>query len=544
MAGALVAATGIGASIVGFVTFQNQQRDNAADRLAATGQELSFVTKDIESLAVQQALGIRGLFESSVVVTKDEFDHFSAVTSGDYPTQFGFAPRVPSSMLDDFVANARLEQPDYEIRSAAGRDGDSMSPSFRWPLLYASIQPGEAGFDAGFDLASDPVIASAIGFAQARHSPVVSGFVALPGDEEEGDVVLIASVGTSENPLGVALVTLQLDELLTERASQLTEGDIQATIEEGVATSVSTGNEWRTSVSIAGRWFGLTVQAADVPSTRIPLIPLSASVLLSLLLGWFAYRARKDRDLRVRIARLQKTLAEKDRFLATVSHELRTPLTSVVGALEIMADPELTMPGHELEILVRDARDSARDLERLVEDHLTAGRLMAGALTVKRERVDLDEIVTRVIASVNLPPQIEVVAHPLGSAAGDPLRVRQVVRNVLTNAGRYAATQIEILGSVQGNQLTVTIRNDGEPVPPEIVDQLFVPFVGDGSRTRPESIGIGLAVSRDLARRMDGDLTYAYDGHYVAFKVTLSIVVDHELDSDGPAHSTTRFART
>jgi signal transduction histidine kinase len=537
--GVLVAAIGIAASIAGFIMFQSQVRDEARERLSSTGQELAFITNDIESIAEQQALGLRGLYESSVDVTKEEFDHFADVTGGDLATEFGFAPRIPASMLDEFVAKVRLTQPGYSITNSPDSEGDAISRSFRWPLLYVSKEEGGVGFDAGFELSSNPVIAAAIGAAQSTNFPVVTGFVSLPGDDEEGDVVLVSSVGPPEAPLGVGIVTLQLDELLTERAAQLTGGEVAVRLSEGLADgAVSTGDMWQTSVDIAGRWFGLTLEVVESTSYQIALVPLVVTVSLSIALGWFSYRARKDRDLRVRFAALQETLAEKDRFLATVSHELRTPLTSVVGALEMMGDPEVRMPDHDIEMLIRDARDSARDLERLVDDQLTAARLLAGALTIKRESVNLDELVTRVVASVNLPSQVKIDIHQLGSAMGDRLRVRQIVRNILTNAGRYAYSHIEIAGSTDGDHRVVSIRNDGKPVAPEIADQLFVPFVGDSSGTQPESIGIGLAVSRDLARRMGGDLVYTYEGDYVKFTMTLPTVADGDVateDSPGAA---------
>ena len=165
-----------------------------------------------------------------------------------------------------------------------------------------------------------------------------------------------------------------------------------------------------------------------------------------------------------RIAKLEQTLAEKDQFLATVSHELRTPLTAVVGMLEVINDNLENLDPDQYAALLADARDGALELERLIEDYLTAARLSAGALTIKQEVVNLDTIFGRTIARLNLPETLAVTVDPLGSCVGDSLRIRQIARNILRNAARYADHQIQVRNVGDDSFVVIEIRNDGDPV--------------------------------------------------------------------------------
>jgi hypothetical protein len=196
-------------------------------------------------------------------------------------------------------------------------------------------------------------------------------------------------------------------------------------------------------------------------------------------------------------------------------------LTAVVGILDILAADDVDLGPEERESLVSDARESAFDLERLVEDHLTAARLSAGALTVVSEIVDLDELMRSVVASLNLPSNLQVEVDRLGLCQGDRLRIRQIARNILRNGARYAVATIEVRLVQSRERVRIEFRNDGEAVSPAIVSRLFEPFVGLGQSGQPESIGLGLAISRDLARRMGGDLEYLLVEDQVCFALTL-----------------------
>jgi signal transduction histidine kinase len=196
-----------------------------------------------------------------------------------------------------------------------------------------------------------------------------------------------------------------------------------------------------------------------------------------------------------------------------------------MGALEMLNEPD-TDHGDELrQLLIRDAAAGAFELERLVEDYLTAARLSAGALTIRSTLVDLDVIVERILTTMSVPETVSVKVGGLGRVLGDAVRVKQIVRNVLLNASRYARSEIEISGRNEADRLTVEILNDGPPVATDLVGRLFDPFVKQAIPGQPGTIGLGLSVSRDLSRRMGGDLTYSYRNERVCFSFSLPVLV-------------------
>jgi signal transduction histidine kinase len=527
--------------IVGSVSVHTQLAERAnqemAERLADAGEELVRVTEDLETIAVGQVLATRGLFESSAVVTRNEFEHFVAVIGEPLDNGVAYAPLLRLEDLHSFEVRARTSQPEYAI-TGIGPSPDPDADGLLWPILYRSDESG--GFPAGFDFGSHPSILEAIDAALLAERPVASGFVQVPGDDFEGDLVIVAPIKIAGEPMGVAALTLRLDELLASRVEDLLGSPlavkvIEADSEEVAALGWVEGS-WRRTLQIADQRIVLILEPTAFSSPGWSTVDwfLLLGIATSALAGWLVRAGSRRRDMARELALLQKTITEKDRFLASVSHELRTPLTSVVGNLEILGGNSFPITETDRRILVKDARDSALDLERLVEDHLTAARLSSGVLTIKSEVVDLDAVVSRIVDHLNLPNRIEVRCGELGSCMGDSLRIRQIVRNILRNAGSHALSEIEIRTVRKEGRLTLEILNDGEPVSSAILDKLFQPFAGASSPGQPESIGLGLAISRDLARRMGGDLFHSHRGTRVCFSLELKTapVVEESAGAD------------
>ena len=165
--------------------------------------------------------------------------------------------------------------------------------------------------------------------------------------------------------------------------------------------------------------------------------------------------------MRRRLKVLETTIAEKDNFLASVSHAIRTPMTSIVGALELLNDQRLPLEEGTRTDLLRDARISALDLEHLTENYLTGARVASGALTVKSTVVDLDLLTSRVLDSLDIPKRIVVTVEQLGKCQGDVLRIHQIIRNVLRNAGQHALSSIVVRVRLSHPFVVLQISNDG-----------------------------------------------------------------------------------
>jgi signal transduction histidine kinase len=107
-------------------------------------------------------------------------------------------------------------------------------------------------------------------------------------------------------------------------------------------------------------------------------------------------------------------------------------------------------------------------------------------------------------------------------ASADPMRLRQIVRNLITNALRYGGPHSWVEIARREDQVEVRVCDDGEGVPPESLEEIFQPYGrGSGGQANPQSVGLGLSVSLQLARLMGGDLVYRrVDGH-TCFVVSL-----------------------
>lgn len=494
-----IAIIGIALSVFMFIRTGNVERELARETLAGTGEELMRVVTDLGALARNQAVALKGLFESSVNVTPEEFDHFADVISG-----------APVSSL--LIAVGTLAPDSGELT---------------WPVLYETSS--SVVFGAGFDLATREELSEAIDRSMLSEAPIAAGFIDMPGNAEAGDLALVSSITRPNGELLAGLVIVEIDEAVRRRVGLLLDGGATSLIRVAspgeAPVSMSTADRWVGSVTLGGQAVIFELTAVDLgdrfgsTSDWLALLGIVTSALLAVL----AYNLMNRRSATRRIAKLEQTLAEKDQFLATVSHELRTPLTAVVGMLEVINDNLENLDSDQYAVLLGDARDGALELERLIEDYLTAARLSAGALTIKQEAVNLDTIFGRTIARLNLPQTLTVTVDPLGSCVGDSLRIRQIARNILRNAARYADHQIQVRNVGDDSFVEIEIRNDGEPVAQDLLEKLFEPFGGSPAPGRTEPIGLGLSVSRGLARRMGGDLRYSVDGQWTVFSVVLPI---------------------
>ncbi|MGZ8378222.1 MAG: ATP-binding protein [Gemmatirosa sp.] len=244
--------------------------------------------------------------------------------------------------------------------------------------------------------------------------------------------------------------------------------------------------------------------------------------------------ARESADLARRAADEARATAEvaaraKSDFLATMSHELRTPINAVTGYAQLL---ELGVAGPVTEAqrgYLDRVLTSSRHLLGLVDDVLDLARLESGRMVIERVPGTVGPLTAgalALIASQAAARGVRVVEPAPDTDArfvGDEHRVRQILVNLLTNAVKFTpaggTVTVDITSDVPtgatgpragaGPWVTIEVRDTGVGIPRALHDAVFEPFVqGDGSRTRTVGgTGLGLAVSRGLARLMGGDLT-------------------------------------
>lgn len=214
-------------------------------------------------------------------------------------------------------------------------------------------------------------------------------------------------------------------------------------------------------------------------------------------------------------------LAEKDRFVASVSHELRTPLTAVVGLAHTLVEQTELSEAERQEFLATIVQQS-EEVAAIVDDLLVAARAGTGHLRLVVGEVNLQSELVAV-----LPPDFQVTnADQQATALGDPIRVRQILRNLVSNAVRYGGPRRRVCLSRRGAMAIVEVCDDGEPIPSHLVDAIFTAYGRAHDRPgRTDSVGLGLTVSRQLARMMGGDVTYSHNGEWACFQLVLPLSV-------------------
>ena len=222
---------------------------------------------------------------------------------------------------------------------------------------------------------------------------------------------------------------------------------------------------------------------------------------------------------------LEHLLRSKDEFIASVAHELRTPLAAVVGFSEVLHDGWDEMTDEEAYELLAHVRRESVEVANIVEDLLVAARADLGRIRVDSIPVDLVRETTDALESWRQGELSHVdVVGSAPAVSGDPARVRQIVRNLLTNAVKYGGSDIHVDVGVDGGRGYVEVSDDGPGVSVERIDEIFEPYVRAHTREgTTASLGLGLAIARRLAQAMGGDLAYERSDGRTRFRLSLGL---------------------
>ncbi|GAC1418225.1 MAG: hypothetical protein NVSMB5_09510 [Candidatus Velthaea sp.] len=213
-------------------------------------------------------------------------------------------------------------------------------------------------------------------------------------------------------------------------------------------------------------------------------------------------------------------------LVAMVAHEIRAPLAAIRGAASLLDEYDGQLDRARRHELLTVALDASHQLARLIDDLLLVSRIAGGRLRVESAEVDLVALV-RDASAAELTRQISVVAQEdLPNVCGDPLRVRQVATNLLTNALAHASDQSIVIVSIaaEDDGVRTTIFNEGRGIAPEEQSKLFLPFA-DLSERRVDSTGLGLYIAKELVDAMGGEIGFeTQPGYNAVFWFTLPAV--------------------
>ena len=207
----------------------------------------------------------------------------------------------------------------------------------------------------------------------------------------------------------------------------------------------------------------------------------------------------------------------KDQFLAMLGHELRNPLAPITTALHLMALRAPDAVGRERAVIERQVAH----LSRLVDDLLDVSRITRGKVELRRERTRLAAVVAKAI-EITAPlleqrrHQLTIEVPPDLAVHGDPVRLAQVVANLLSNAARYteAAGHVEVRARRDGDAIVLVVRDDGVGIAAEILPTVFDLFVQapQSSARTDGGLGLGLAIVRGLVELHGGRVVARSDG--------------------------------
>jgi PAS domain S-box-containing protein len=226
----------------------------------------------------------------------------------------------------------------------------------------------------------------------------------------------------------------------------------------------------------------------------------------------------------------------KDEFLAMLAHELRNPLAPILNGLHILRHEHSVSPsGHEaLGMIDRQAKQ----LTRLVDDLLDVSRIITGKVGLRKERVELHNIINNAVETVR--PLIESRKHEFCESLptesiwleADPARLTQVIGNLLTNAAKYTEPggHVQLAAERVGSDVIIRVKDTGIGILPEMLHRIFDSFVqGDRSIDRAQGgLGIGLTLAKSLVELHGGKIEAHSPGvgKGSEFVVRLSVIAE------------------
>ncbi len=267
--------------------------------------------------------------------------------------------------------------------------------------------------------------------------------------------------------------------------------------------------------------------------------PVEPTVLVATIRALLRTKA-VERQLEELLVRERESRAEaeranraKDEFLATLSHELRSPLNAIIGWAEVA---RMRTDSEEVQAALRVIVRNARFQTQLISDLLDVSRITLGKLTLEKEAVDLAEVMTSTIDSMRAIAadahiQIESnVASDIGLLEADPVRLQQMISNLLGNAIKFSEKSgvIRITAHRDDSTAVITVTDQGRGIDQAALPLLFDRFWQEDttSRRTHSGLGLGLAIVQHLAQMHGGQVT-AYSaglGQGATFTITLPIM--------------------
>lgn len=221
--------------------------------------------------------------------------------------------------------------------------------------------------------------------------------------------------------------------------------------------------------------------------------------------------------LNAMLGRIDEAAVRQKRFTADAAHELRSPLASLIAALDVArAHPDAVPPERTLAHVESEARRLADLAEELLQLSSAERMPVDDAPTI-----DAAAVVRTSAVGMRVP--VSITSPETAPVRIDARSLERVVRNLLYNAARHAATEVRVSVHVDDDVLRIDVSNDGPPIEHDDTERIFQPFVRlDTSRSRDTGgAGLGLTIAREIVARQGGALTASSEPTCTTFTVSL-----------------------
>jgi signal transduction histidine kinase/CheY-like chemotaxis protein len=341
---------------------------------------------------------------------------------------------------------------------------------------------------------------------QKSQEAAVQGYSILKALRDPGGKI-IDFVVEYVNPRGAALARQTPEAAVGRRLTEVLPGVVSAGVFASFINVCETGEPLEAEVryeqeGIVGWFRNMVVKVDD-----------------GVAISYFdvTHAKRLERELAQRATQLERADSNKSQFLATLSHELRNPLAPLRNGLAILKRRGGAENGDMLAMMDRQLTQ----LVRLVDDLLDVSRIDRGKIDLKRERVALDAVVSAAIETAR--PAIDAKSHELvvrfaqksPHVEGDPVRLAQILSNLLINAAKFTPPKgrIELGMHAADGEVAISVRDNGVGIEREQLPRIFEMFVQlDAQRDHAGGLGLGLALVKSLVELHQGRVEARSDG--------------------------------
>jgi signal transduction histidine kinase len=278
--------------------------------------------------------------------------------------------------------------------------------------------------------------------------------------------------------------------------------------------------------SLVGNYFFTDPYLSLAINSVEELIDLIFFILVSTIIGMLS-----EISLRA-LTRAKKAEEEKDNFMATVAHELRSPISVIYYANSLNRLASAEQPTDQLDVIDRQVDH----LNLLIEDLLDVSRVARGKIRLHRQHIDASSVIQGAIEKARPlitnrkhTLELDVSSEPMPVFV-DPVRIEQVLANLLTNAAKYTPDggHICITARPAGDSAILAVRDNGIGISPEMSSQVFDLFVqGEMGHDRDEGgLGIGLALARKISEMHGGSVSVDSAGRNRGSKFLVTLPIE------------------